>query len=57
MDQEQTENLATLEEIMAELWRVADKFNKAGYKATAQELHTIDNIAQLTATIQKLARL
>lgn len=57
MDQEQAENLATLEKVMAELWKVADKFNKASYKATAQELHTIDNIAQLSATIQKLARL
>ena len=55
--QEQRENLDKLENIRAELWKVADLYNLAGYKPSAAEVATVDNIAQLAATLQKLARL
>lgn len=57
MTQENKENLAKLETIRADLWKVADLYNLAGYKPSAQEVAAVDNIAQLAATLQKLARL
>ena len=57
MDQEQRTNAGKLESIAEELRKVADLFNLAGYKCSPYELKQIDNIAQLAATCQKLARL
>lgn len=57
MNQEQRDNLARLEKITAELWKLADLFNLAGYKTCAAELAEIDKIAQLANTCQKLARM
>lgn len=56
-NQENRDTLAKLETIRAELWKLADKFNRAGYKATPQEVHAVDQLAQLAAALQKLARL
>ena len=56
MNQENRDNLARLEEIRAQLWRIADLFNKAGYEASAPELAVIDNISQLAQAVQNLAR-
>ena len=57
MNQEQRDNLARLEKITAEMWRLADLFNLAGYKASAEEVAEVDKIAQLATTCQKLARM
>lgn len=57
MTQEQRDNLDKLENIRAELWKIADLYNLAGYKPSAAEAAAVDNIAQLAATLQKLARL
>lgn len=56
MNREQTENLARLEKLTAELWTLADLFNLAGYKASPQELAELDKIANLATTCQELAR-
>ena len=57
MNQEQRDNLARLEKIAAEMWRLADLFNLAGYKASEEEVAEVDKIAQLATTCQKLARM
>ena len=57
MTKEQADNLAKLEQIAEELRKVADLFNLAGYKASAEEVAQIDRIAQLATTCQKWARM
>ena len=56
MTQEQSENARKLEQIRSELWKQADLFNKAGYKASPYELHLLDNIQGIIEACQKLAR-
>lgn len=56
MNQEQSENASKLEQIRSDLWKLADLFNKAGYKASPYEIHLLDNIAGLVEACQKMAR-
>ena len=57
MAQENRDTLAKIETIRAELWQLADLFNKADYETTPAEVCAIDDLAQLAAALQKLARL
>jgi hypothetical protein len=54
---EQIQNLNKLEELQTELEKIQNLFNKAGYKASIQEIYTIDRIALIATSCQKLARL
>ena len=56
MTDEQRTNADKLEQVRSELWKIADLFNKAGYKASPYELSLIDQITDLAQSCQKLAR-
>lgn len=48
--QENRDNLARLEKVTAELWRVVDLCNRSGYELSSAEFRELQTIKTLTAS-------